>query len=162
MNTAKVHPIVTTAPPPITVVTSSVYDEPHLSTGVKCAFCCESNKPCIILTSVLVLIGIIATVIALKNSGSSTNTSGSNNPCESYKSDDLAGSITLACFRTMWANAGCKTSVPDGYAGWYLRSPEGGKTILCIPPNINERCGAGSFGAVQNSVWRCDLDYRGY
>ncbi len=161
MKTAKIHPFSLPTPPEI-VISTSIYDEPHLSTGVKCAFCCESNKRCIILIGIVLVIGIIVAIVTLKGSGSDTSSTTSTNPCESYKADDLANSITLACFRTMWANAGCKSVVPDGYAGWYLRSPDGGKTVLCVPPTLHERCGAGSFGAVQNSVWRCDLDYRGY
>lgn len=151
----KVHPS-----PPEIVISRSIYDEPHLSTGVKCAFCCESNKRCIILTSIFALIGIIVTVIALTRSGTTATTA--TNPCESYKADELANGISLACFRYMWANAGCKTMVPDGYAGWYLRSPDGGKTVLCVYPLVGERCGAGSYGAVQNSIWRCDLAYEGH
>jgi hypothetical protein len=43
-----------------------------------------------------------------------------------------------------------------------MRSPSGGKTILCIPPNIGDRCGAGSYSYVVNNAFTCNLDYKGY
>jgi hypothetical protein len=160
MKSIQIHP---ETPPPITITLPSIYDEPHISTDVKCAFCCESNKRCIIPTAIMGLIGMIIAIVVLKNSGTSTSgTTTSVNPCEAYKSDDMASGVSLACFRYTWANAACKTIVPDGYAGWYLRSPVGGKTVLCIPPNTGSACGAGSYGTIINTVWHCDLDFKGY
>ena len=100
------------------------------------------------------------------SSPSSSASTTTTDPCSSYRPDDLANSISLSCFEYMWKNAGCiekgKGTVPNNYNGWWLRSPSGGKTVLCIPPNVNERCGAGNFGTVVNNICLCDLNYSGY
>lgn len=160
---AKVYPLdVAVKPPPdIVVVLPSSWDEPHLSPTVKCSLCCETYKRGFTLLGILAMIVVIGILIAISKGSSSTSNTGAN-PCEEYKSDDFASAVSIACFRIMWTNAGCKSVVPDGYAGWYLRSPDGGKTVLCIPPKTDSLCGAGSYGAIQNSIWRCDLNYKGY
>lgn len=158
--TAKVYPVTYATPPDLVITLPSSQDQSHLSLSVKCSLWCEMYKRLLIFLGVIVVIVIIGIVIAISRNPSTTNSS--TNPCDSYKSDDFASGVSLACFRYMWTNAGCKAPVPDGYAGWYLRSPDGTRTVLCIPPRIGSLCGAGSFGMIQNSVWRCDLDYRGY
>jgi hypothetical protein len=130
------------------------------SWDIKCQFFWWRHKK-IILFGVFSVIAVgiaLGIVLSSKTPSSSVNT----NPCESYKMDDLASSITLECFNYIWTNGGCKGFAPKGYLGWWLRSPEGGKTVPCIPPNIGERCGAGSYGTVVNNIFVCDLNYRGY
>lgn len=111
---------------------------------------------------IMILFAIIGTVIAITQTAAPSATSTSTNPCEMYKPEDLASGVSHACFSYIWTNAGCKSTVPDGYAGWYVRSPDGGKTVMCIPPNTGVACGAGSFSAILNNAWHCDLNYRGY
>lgn len=147
-------------PPAIVITLPSSQDQPHLSSSVKCSLWCETYKRMIIFLGILFIIAVMGAVIAISR-GSSTSTSVTN-PCETYKADDFASGVSLACFRTMWTNAGCKMGVPNNYAGWYLRSPDGGRTVICIPPKTGNLCGAGSFGTIQNSIWRCDLEYKGY
>lgn len=163
MMSAKIYPLdVAIKPPPeVVVILPSSWDEPHLSMSVKCSLCCETYKRGIILLGIAVVLVIIGAIIGLTR-GSSSSTTSSNDPCTEYKPDDFASGISLACFRSVWINAGCKSVVPDGYSGWYLRSPDGGKTVLCIPPRTGSLCGAGSFATILNSIWRCDLDFKGY
>lgn len=137
------------------------FDQPHLSSSVKCSLWCSTYRSSILCIGTSLVITIILLVVLLRASHSTTEST-STNPCEGYKMDDFASSISLACFRFMWLNAGCKSTVPDGYAGWYLRSPDGGKTVLCLPPKTGSLCGAGSYGAILNSIWRCDLEFKGY
>lgn len=157
----KVYPVTYAAPPDLVITLPSSQDQLHLSLSVKCMLWCETYKRGVALLGIVLLIVVIGTIVALSG-GSSDSTTSSTNPCFAYKADDFASGVSLACFRYMWGNAGCKTPVPDGYAGWYLRSPDGTKTVLCIPPHTGYLCGAGSYGMIQTSVWRCDLDYRGY
>lgn len=159
----KVYPIIHAPPPSLIITLPSTSDQDHLSSSVKCSIWCDIYKRTILIVGLILLLAIIIIVVVLSRSGgASSSTSTTTNPCESYRPEDFASSVSLTCFRYMWANAGCKSTVPDGYAGWYLRSPDGGKTVLCIPPKTGALCGAGSFGTLQNSVWRCDLDFRGY
>jgi hypothetical protein len=144
-----------------TVELPSSFDQPHLSSSVKCSLWFEIYRQSIICLGIAIVICVIIAVVFLRRSDSAPDTT-STNPCEGYKSDDFASSVSLTCFRYMWANTGCKSAVPDGYAGWYLRSPDGGKTVLCVAPKIGPLCGAGSYGAILNSIWRCDLEYKGY
>lgn len=162
MSVAKVHPFVIAPPPNVVITLPSSWDQPHLSLSIKCSLLCETYKRGCILLGVVVILALIGAIIGITQGASTSTTGSTTNPCEEYKADDFASGVSLACFRYMWTNAGCKTVVPDGYAGWYLRSPDGGKTVLCIPPQTGPLCGAGSFGAIQNSVWHCNLDYKGY
>ena len=136
----------------------TIYDQPHISSGVKCAFFCSTYKRCLTVSAILSLIGVLTFVILLTRN---TSTS-SSNPCTSYTTSDLASSVTLECFRYLWENNGCKGIVPNGYHGWWLRSPQGGKTILCTNGISEENCGAGSYGAIINNIYTCNLSYKGF
>lgn len=133
----------------------------HYSWDVRCMFYWESYKWLIIFLITCAIIAIVTASIVLTRSSSGSTTS-SSNPCSAYVQNDLASSVTLECFRYIWQNAGCKTLVPNGYNGFWLRSPSGGKTVLCIPPNVGDQCGAGSYSYIINNVYTCVLDYRGY
>ena len=135
--------------------------EDHYSCEVKCNFCWWKYKNWIALFICVVLASIIGLGIALSKS-STSSASTATNPCETYKDDDFASGVSLECLRTLWANSNCKGSIPDGYMGWWLQSPDGGKMVLCIPPNTGSRCGAGNFGTIRNNMYVCNLDYRGY
>lgn len=144
--------------PYIPTMESSIYDQPHISSGVKCAFFCSTYKRCLSILGILFLIGIISIIINISGDRSTS----SSNPCATYTTSDLASSVSLECFRYLWINADCKGMVPNGYTGWWLRSPQGGKTILCINGIAEENCGAGSYGAIVNNIYKCDLSYKGY
>jgi hypothetical protein len=128
---------------------------------VECQFFWWRNKKLILLCVFLFISLGISMGVYLGTSNSSSTTT-STNPCETYKMDDLANTVTLRCFNYIWTNSGCNGFVPSGYMGWWLRSPEGGKTIPCVPPNIGERCGAGNYATIINNIFVCDLNYRGY
>lgn len=132
----------------------------HYSWDVRCMFCWESNKRLIILIICCIIITIVTVGILIFRSSSTSTTT--TNPCSNYVPGDLASSVSLDCFRFLWQNNGCKTTVPDGYKGFWLQSPSGGKTVLCTPPNIGDQCGAGSYSYIINNVWVCNLNYKGY
>ena len=133
--------------------------EPTYTWDVECMFFCSKYKRLLIFLFFLVMACIIGTVVALSSRKPTTT---NDDPCSEYKSDDLAADVSLACLRLMWSNSGCKGDIPTGYTGWWTRSPKGGETVLCIPPNINERCGVGNFLAIKNNIWVCDLNYKGF
>ncbi len=83
-------------------------------------------------------------------------------PCISYTSEDYASSVSLECFRYLWARQNCKEPVPDGFRGWWLRSPNGGRMVPCYPPNTGERCGAGNYKSMCTYLFRCQLSFPGY
>lgn len=144
--------------PYIPTMESSIYDQPHIRLDVKCMFFCSTYKRCLTILGILSLISIITLVIIISQS---TSTS-SSNPCATYTTSDLASSISLECFRYLWINAGCKGMVSNGYNGWWLRSPQGGKTVLCNYGIAEENCGAGNYGTIINNIYKCDLYYKGY
>lgn len=144
--------------PYIPKIDSSIYDQPHISSGVKCAFFCSTYKRCLSILGILCLIGIISIIIITSGDRSTS----SSNPCATYTTSDLASSVSVECFRYLWINTGCKGMVPNGYNGWWLRSPQGGKTIICINGIAEENCGAGNYGAIINNIYTCNLSYRGY
>lgn len=144
--------------PYLPTMESSIYDQPHISIGVKCSFFCSTYKRCLAVSAILSVISIIIVVILITR----TTTTSSSNPCSSYTASDLASSVSLECFRYLWVNSGCKGTVPNGYDGWWLRSPQGGKTVLCTNGVMGESCGAGSYGTIVNSIYKCDLSYRGF
>lgn len=164
--TAKIHPkiiikdtIITIEPyKPYIPTLESIYDQSHISLDVKCSFFCSTYKRCLTIVGIICIISIISIIIAISQNTTST----SSNPCSSYTSSDLASSITLDCFRYLWSNVGCKGIVSNGYNGWWLRSPQGGKTILCIHGIAEESCGAGNYGTILNNVYKCDLSYKGF
>lgn len=139
-------------------IDSSIYDQSHISTSVKCIFFCSTYKRCLTILCMLSVISIITLVIIISQS---TSTSISN-PCATYTTSDLASSISLECFSYLWINAGCKGMIPNGYNGWWLRSPQGGKTILCNYGIAEENCGAGNYGTIINNIYKCDLYYKGF
>jgi hypothetical protein len=145
-------------PSSVTVELGSIYDTPH-SFWVKFQFFMDTWRRCLLLSGIGFIAAIIATIVLLRSSSSSDVGSGSH-PCITYRAEDMAESVTLDCFRYLWTNAGCKSTVPDGYKGWYLRSPSAGKTIPCLGPT-DMSCGAGSYGVLVNSVYHCDLGYMG-
>lgn len=138
----------------------SIYDSPDYSLWVKIRFFMDTWRRCLLFSGIAVVACIIAIVIVARSSTSSSSNSVTD-PCSEYRSEDYASSVTLSCFRFMWTNAGCKSVVPDGYSGWYLRSPSGGKTIPCLGTVLDSSCGAGSFGAMSNTIFHCDLGYLG-
>jgi hypothetical protein len=139
-------------------IDSSIYDQPHISTSVKCMFFCSTYKRCLTILCMLCTLCIIILVIIISGDRSTS----SSNPCATYTTSDLASSVSLECFRYLWINAGCKGMVPNGYNGWWLRSPQGGKTVLCTNGIAEEYCGAGNYGAIINNVYKCDLYYKGF
>lgn len=145
-------------PSSVTVELGTIYDTPH-SFWVKMQFFMDTWRRCLLLSGVGVIAAIITTVVLLRSSGADTG-SGSQ-PCMIYRPEDMAESVTLSCFRYLWINGGCKSAVPDGYKGWYLRSPLGGKTVPCLS-SADTACGAGSYGTLINSVYHCDLGYLGH
>lgn len=163
----KVHPIISSPSPSspsheITIETmETVENNNHFqySLDVKCMFYWETYKRLFLFLFGILIIMIIVMIIILRPTSSSTT---SNSPCEKYKQDDMASSVSIECIRYVWANAGCKSSVPDGYNGFWRRSPEGGKTVLCIPPRTDHLCGAGSYSYLINNAFKCNLDYKGY
>lgn len=167
----KIHPFQPTPPSPISIVihNNNYFDQDtyndRFTWDVRYQFFWWKYKCLIVFLSVVLLASIIILSLVFFNSSSETSSS-SSNPCEKYRADDLANSISMACFQNIWSKAGCvekgKGTVPDEYNGWWLRSPSGGKTVPCIEPNVNERCGAGNYGTIVNNLWICDLNYRGY
>ena len=147
----------------VTADLGSIYDSPDHSLWVKIRFFMDTWRRCLLFSGIAVVAGIITVIILVKSSADSggTGSGNSSNPCSAYRSEDYASSVTLACFRFMWTNAGCKSVVPDGYSGWYLRSPSGGKTIPCLGTVLDSSCGAGSFGAMANTIFHCELGYLG-
>lgn len=162
----KIHPFQPTPPPSVIITIDDEYA--HFSWDVRCQFFWWKYKQLILCFSFLILSAIIAiTIVALKSSSSSSSSSiSSSDPCETYRSDDFASGVSLACLRSIWSKSGCvekgKGTIPDGYSGWWLRSPSGGKTVPCVYPNIDDKCGAGNYGTIINNLWVCDLNYRGY
>ncbi len=159
-NVKEIHITVET-PPPVKInnYIPDSYGYTY-SWNVECDFFCWRHKRLIFFLLVLCIASGIALGIVLSSKSDTSTTT--TNPCEKYKMDDLANSVTLDCFNYIWTNGGCKGSVPGGYNGWWRRSPQGGKTILCIDPNIGERCGAGNYGTIINNIFVCDLNYKGY
>ncbi len=164
----KVHPFHPNPIPPVGITIDNENDYNHynhFTWDVRCQFFWWKYKAVIFVLLFLILCGIISVMIVF-NSNKSSPESTSTNPCSTYKMDDLANSISMNCFQTLWKNVGCiekgKGTVPSDYKGWWLRSPEGGKTVFCIYPNVNERCGAGNYGTIVNNLWICDLNYKGY
>lgn len=163
--TAKIHPEIIIQDTTISIephklyipTLESIYEQPHISSGVKCEFFCSTYKRCLTFLGIVCLIGVITIIIISQNTSSTTS-----NPCASYTSSDLANTISLDCFRYLWIKKDCKEMVPNGYHGWWLRSPQGGKTILCVNGIAEEYCGAGSYGAIINNIYKCDLLYKGY
>jgi hypothetical protein len=155
---------------PITIenhVSIKIYENENYSWGVRCEFFYEAHKWKIITFLILLLSGVISLIVILSKTKTSSSSSGVyDNPCENYKDDDYASGVSLSCLRQLWDIAGCitkgKGTIPDGYNGWWLRSPSGGKMVLCVPPNTGDRCGAGNFGIIRNMIFVCDLNYRGY
>jgi len=137
---------------------SSIYDEPHISMDVKCTFFCSTYKQLISILGFILLVSLIITIIFITKNKSTSD----SNPCISYTINDLASSTTIECFRYLWNNAGCKATVPNGYNGWWLRSPQGGKTIICTNGITDNNCGAGNYGTILNNIYHCDLSYKGF
>lgn len=84
-----------------------------------------------------------------------------NNPCINYSGTDLASSVSLTCFRYIWKKNLCKDNIPDNYKGWWLRSPDGGRTVNCIYPKLNDQCGAGNYLTIIIYSRNCIINYNG-
>jgi hypothetical protein len=58
----------------------------------------------------------------------------------------------------------CKGSVPEGYSGWLLLSPDGLKTIECRTKIQEEtkKCGARIFLYIRKNLYICNLYYKGF
>jgi hypothetical protein len=158
MQTIYVKPKYLNHLPDIKITLPSLYDEPHISWNVKCSiFYGNNRKLCNFIIFIVICIIIVTIILLTRNISPTKNES----PCISYQSEDYASSVTIECFRYLWKNSGCNNNVPDNYRGWYLRSPNGGKTILCIPPNTGDLCGAGSYKTILTTIYTCNLEYRG-
>ena len=132
----------------------SIYDSEHLSLSVKCGFFYYQNRLAVILLGAILLIGGITSIIAITAPSIQYE-----NPCLTYSPDDLASTISLECFRYIWRN--CPQPIPDGYHGWWLRSPQGGQMVPCYPSLREDQCGAGSFRTISTYAYLCKLDYKG-
>ena len=165
----KIVPISLNTPPSISIRIEEVpiYENSYYSWDVRCTFLYNAHKWKINFFILLILSAIITiSVIVSSTTTSSSSTDVDLNPCNIYKDDDYASQVSIKCLQKLWDSAGCVTkgkgTVPDNYKGWWLQSPSGGKTVLCIPPNTEERCGAGNFGTIRNTIYICILNYRGY
>lgn len=165
----KIIPISVNIPPPPSISVKMeeipVHENSYYSWNVRCSFFYNAHKWKINFITLLAISAIITISISISDTSSSSTDTGLN-PCIKYKDDDYASEVSVKCLQKLWDLSGCitkgKGTVPDNYKGWWLQSPSGGKTVLCIPPNTNERCGAGNFATIRNSIYICILDYKGY
>lgn len=157
--TTKIHPDhleinIVENPNPITVQLGSIYDTNH-TFCIKLKFFYDRYKKLIMFLGIIVFILIIIAILSLTNLSSSVG-----NPCILYTDSDLAQDVSMGCFNHMWRNT-CKGNIPGDFnGGWWLRSPEGGKTVPCYPKNVG-KCGAGNFGTIRTNIFRCNLYYEG-
>lgn len=157
----RVHPQPTfvpyTLPPPTQIQISLDHvDTSHYSFAVKWMFFYMTYKKYIKFTLFVLFIAIILMTILL-----TVRHKISNNPCISYSSDTLANKVSITCFHHLWSRS-CTVSLPDSYNGrWWLRSPNGGRLVRCIPPHTGELCGAGSYSSITLYIFRCRIDEDG-
>jgi len=132
-------------------------EEEHFSLSVKCMFFWMRYKKILSCIGIILLIGVISLISAVTKSSKNENF-----PCINYTSQDLASTVSIECLRYLWKGNGCKGEIPDGYNGWWNRSPQGGKTVMCLYPNIGNLCGAGSFSTITTNFFVCDLNFKGF
>lgn len=131
-------------------------DTENLPLSIRCRFFYETHRKKILILSIICIIALIVSIIIL-----SPKNNKDNNPCLKYSSNDLASSISIECFRYIWKNHGCATTIPDNYDGWWLRSPRGGQMVPCIYPNTGSLCGAGNYLVIVIYSRHCNINYDG-
>ncbi len=103
-----------------------------------------------------VIIGL-AILIAVQNNGNTEV-----NYCNGYTPDTLATEVSVKCLQQLWAKNGCvikSGSIPDSYSGFWLKSPEGGKLIMCGSSlKQTPYCGIGSFQNICSWIYQCKID----
>lgn len=126
----------------------------NLENKIKLEIFYQKHKSKLVAVTFAVLIGVIV-VIAIQNKQSSEI-----NYCESYTSDTMASEVSVKCLQQLWAKNGCNTkgSIPDSYTGFWLKSPEGGKLVMCGSFKIKTNCGIGSFQNICNWMYQCRID----
>lgn len=129
-------------------------DDSHITWKSRLHWFWNDHSKKIIFVVILLLAGVIAIVVSIQQSKSNEF------PCLSYTSSSYASSVTVKCLQFMWDASSCvskgKPPIPDNYNGYYLRSPQGGLTILC---SSSPNCGAGNFGTIQTDFSLCIMRY---
>lgn len=112
----------------------------------------------VLCVSLILTMTLAILITQLKNSSVTVN------PCLSYSDSTLASQVSIKCIQFIWSYYMCSNPPvfpPDGYSGWWTRSPNGQVLVNCNMVTDLTKCGVGTYGNILLYMRKCNANYMG-